>query len=144
MNIGNQIRRLRKQKGITQKDLADSIGVTQPYLSQIESGKGTTTETMQKICKRIGAEIRLEIPQAEHIEILKQLGYQVVDELIAKIEKGHAISEQFEGVLFPSHDHSVCLCWPQSAQISFVKPHWHMLIPPPRQSAPQPCRCRCF
>ena len=99
MNIGNQIRRLRKQKGITQKDLADSIGVTQPYLSQIESGKGTTTETMQKICKRIGAEIRLEIPQAEHIEILKQLGYQVVDELIAKIEKGHAISEQFEGVL---------------------------------------------
>jgi transcriptional regulator with XRE-family HTH domain len=39
MNLGNTITRLRKEKKITQKYLADRCNVTQAYLSQIENNK---------------------------------------------------------------------------------------------------------
>lgn len=37
MDLGNQIKNIRKQKGLTQAEFALSIGITQTYLSQIES-----------------------------------------------------------------------------------------------------------
>ena len=38
MHIGNTIRRLRKQRGITQEQLAESIGVTFQAVSKWENG----------------------------------------------------------------------------------------------------------
>lgn len=38
MNIGENIKRLRIEKGITQAELAANIGVTQSMLCQIERG----------------------------------------------------------------------------------------------------------
>ncbi|HLP39010.1 helix-turn-helix transcriptional regulator [Lacibacter sp.] len=37
MDLGNVIKNIRKQKGLTQKEFASSCGITQTYLSQIES-----------------------------------------------------------------------------------------------------------
>lgn len=37
---GPELKRLRTNAGISQKTLADILGVTQPYISQIERGKG--------------------------------------------------------------------------------------------------------
>lgn len=37
MDLGNSIRKIRKQKGQTQSEFALSCGITQTYLSQIES-----------------------------------------------------------------------------------------------------------
>ena len=40
MDVGSAIRRLRKsQKDLNQSEFAKEIGITQTYLSQIESGK---------------------------------------------------------------------------------------------------------
>lgn len=36
MDLGNQIKNIRKQKGLTQAEFALSVGITQTYLSQIE------------------------------------------------------------------------------------------------------------
>ena len=38
-NIGNNIRRVRKEHGISQKELADKIGVSQSAVNQWEVGK---------------------------------------------------------------------------------------------------------
>ena len=38
MNIGKTIKALRKERGIRQIEMCKSLGVTQPYLSQIETG----------------------------------------------------------------------------------------------------------
>lgn len=41
MKFGNTIKQLRKRKGINQQVLADRLGVTQTYLSLIESNQKT-------------------------------------------------------------------------------------------------------
>jgi len=38
-NIGNNIRKIRKQKQLTQIDLAVMIGIDRAYLSEIENGR---------------------------------------------------------------------------------------------------------
>jgi transcriptional regulator with XRE-family HTH domain len=43
MNIGISIRKIRKEKELTQKEFAKIIGITQTYLSQIETGDKTPT-----------------------------------------------------------------------------------------------------
>ena len=58
MKIGVAIKRLRRsQKGLNQSQFAKGIGITQTYLSQIESGKKTPSIS---ILQAIG--IHLEIP----------------------------------------------------------------------------------
>lgn len=44
-SIGNQIRTIRIEKGMTQQALADSVGITQNGLSLIEDGLATPIHT---------------------------------------------------------------------------------------------------
>lgn len=37
-SIGQRLARLRKERGVTQKDLAAKLGLTQPFISQYERG----------------------------------------------------------------------------------------------------------
>lgn len=39
MQIGNQLKQLRKQMGLSQQELAKMLGISQSYLSGIEQGK---------------------------------------------------------------------------------------------------------
>ena len=39
VKFGDRVRRLRKEKGITQLELAELLGVGRSYLSQVERGK---------------------------------------------------------------------------------------------------------
>ncbi|MFX3625825.1 MAG: helix-turn-helix domain-containing protein [bacterium] len=39
MDLGNTIKKIRKQKGLTQLEFASSSGITQTYLSQIENNQ---------------------------------------------------------------------------------------------------------
>ena len=45
MNIGENVKRIRTEKEMSQLDLADAIGVTQPMISMIE--RGTKAPSMQ-------------------------------------------------------------------------------------------------
>ena len=38
-NVGNVVRALRELRGLTQKELASSIGMTQGFVSYLEAGK---------------------------------------------------------------------------------------------------------
>jgi XRE family transcriptional regulator, regulator of sulfur utilization len=54
MNIGQSIKKLRKERlpHLTQGEYASTIGITQTYLSQIESGKKKpSTDLLEKIAK---------------------------------------------------------------------------------------------
>jgi len=43
VNIGKNIKRLRKEKNITQKQLAEKLNVTHFWVCKLESGKKNTT-----------------------------------------------------------------------------------------------------
>ena len=47
------IKKLRKQKGWSQKDLAEKIGMTRENLNRIETGKGKLTKTVRLAIERV-------------------------------------------------------------------------------------------
>lgn len=47
--IGKNLRKFRKAKGLTQKDLAEAVGVTANYISKIENGN--TLFSINLLCK---------------------------------------------------------------------------------------------
>lgn len=50
----NPIKVWREYRGLTQQQLADTVGISKPYLSQIETGKRTgTTEILSAIAKAL-------------------------------------------------------------------------------------------
>lgn len=58
MNIGFAIREIRKDKKITQEDLALNSGISRQYIYFVESGKCSPTIFMlQRIAKELGVTV---------------------------------------------------------------------------------------
>lgn len=55
IQIGRRIKEARKHKGYTQEELAEEIGVSVQYTSDLERGRvGTSIYTLVKICQALG------------------------------------------------------------------------------------------
>ncbi|MCX6328144.1 MAG: helix-turn-helix transcriptional regulator, partial [Bacteroidia bacterium] len=60
MDIGPTILRLRKEKGIKQKDLARGAGISATYLSQIEKGlRVPRLDILEKISNEINVPLSI-------------------------------------------------------------------------------------
>lgn len=60
LRIGQRIADLRKQKDMTQQDLADITGNQRNHISRIESGKYSVGfDTLQTIAEALDADIRI-------------------------------------------------------------------------------------
>ena len=58
MNLGNQLRRHRKEQGLTLKSVAEKTGVSEGFLSQVENNvKSPSVETLVNICAALGANV---------------------------------------------------------------------------------------
>lgn len=59
-SIIDQLRALRKQRGMTQRELAEKIGQTQQRVAEIESGEfSPSLDTLKPILKALNAELLL-------------------------------------------------------------------------------------
>ena len=68
MNIGENIKNARKSAGVSQKELAEHLGVYQKDVSRWENGERTPSlEVFARICKtlNVSADELLEIKQIE-------------------------------------------------------------------------------
>ncbi|MBU5432629.1 helix-turn-helix domain-containing protein [Intestinimonas sp. MSJ-38] len=54
MSVGDNIRRIRKEKGLTQAALANALNVSQQMIGQFENGKNPKLETIEKIATALG------------------------------------------------------------------------------------------
>ena len=55
------IKKKRKEKGLTQTDLAEALGIKRQYISAIEQGKRVPTiKTLVRICEALELEIKVE------------------------------------------------------------------------------------
>lgn len=55
MSFGEEVKRLRIERGLTQKQLGDAIGVKQPVVAQIEAGGMVgLVGTYMKLCDALG------------------------------------------------------------------------------------------
>jgi transcriptional regulator with XRE-family HTH domain len=57
--IGTVIRKLREQRQVSQRDLAEKVGVTQAYVAQLESGrkKNPSLEVLNRLAKALGVPV---------------------------------------------------------------------------------------
>ncbi|MFH5835907.1 helix-turn-helix domain-containing protein [Proteiniclasticum sp. C24MP] len=63
VSIGDNIRKYRKSGHLTQKDLGEAIGISNTYLSDIETGRtNPSIKTLKKIAKAL---------DISYIELLK-------------------------------------------------------------------------
>ena len=63
LDLGQEIRRLREARGITLRELARSVGLSAPFMSDLEHGRRTTTH-LPAIAKALGVPF-------EHLEPLQ-------------------------------------------------------------------------
>lgn len=69
MQIAATVRRLRRAKGLSQKDLADLIGVSFTRISDLERGKGNPTlATLVALAEALGTSPRdlFDVSQKAH------------------------------------------------------------------------------
>ena len=57
--VSGRIREARKDKGLTQKEVGERMGVSESTVNQYESGKqNLTIETLQKLADAVGVNIK--------------------------------------------------------------------------------------
>ncbi len=59
-SLGRRIKQRRLEKGMTQRELADAVGITVPYMSKIEADRETPTD--EKI-QRIAIQLDLNVDE---------------------------------------------------------------------------------
>ena len=80
MTVGENIKRLRKERGLTQKKLGELCGIAEPNIRKYENGKqNPKLETVESIAKAL------------NVSVLSLLGFSLADiptkELLAEIER---------------------------------------------------------
>ncbi|MFV0432983.1 MAG: helix-turn-helix domain-containing protein [Leucobacter sp.] len=62
-DLGNLIRYVRKRHGLTQRELAERLGVTHRWLSELESGKGKQANNRYfEVLRLLGIELTASVP----------------------------------------------------------------------------------
>lgn len=55
INVGSRIRKIRKNRGISAKEIAISLGVSSSFISGIEKGTNKCSlENLERICETLG------------------------------------------------------------------------------------------
>jgi transcriptional regulator with XRE-family HTH domain len=95
MNVGKTIKELRKQKSLSQEELAKLANITQAALSQIENGKRPGIETLKQISQGLQVPESLIYAQSierEDVPESKQALYDqlfpVIQQMVVQIAKG--------------------------------------------------------
>lgn len=76
MNIGERIKYIRKASGLTQKQLAEKLGMTQAAIVQFESEKSNPKiDTLQKIADALNVSVADFLDDGESITEIGENGY---------------------------------------------------------------------
>ena len=70
MTLGDNIRRLRKTKGWSQRELADQVSSTSSYINRVETGKvNPSIGVLERIAKALGCSLDQMVKAEEPAEI---------------------------------------------------------------------------
>ncbi len=93
-DLPKKISQRRKLQGFTQTQLAQSVGITQAFLAEIEKGrKRPSLEVLEKLCDALGcsADYLLGIPKSRHHKMLQEnppshISPVITEEMLKEIE----------------------------------------------------------
>lgn len=79
MTLGERVKAIRKEKGLTQQEFGDLIGIKRNSVALIEGGRATSDQTVNSICRvfnvreewlRDGVGSMFEAPEPEPLDVL--------------------------------------------------------------------------
>ena len=74
--VGDEIRRARSERGLTQKALAERMSVSAPFIAQLESGRANpTVGQLGEIARALGAGMELHLvnlPEWQPVEAARR------------------------------------------------------------------------
>lgn len=85
MNIGKKIVSIRKEKGLTQKELANKMGVSQQMINQYEKSDNLNLNTIRKIAQALDIDY-LELLEKKLKKQIKNICFEKGD-LVVNIKK---------------------------------------------------------
>ncbi len=104
-DLPKKISQRRKLQGFTQTQLAQSVGITQAFLAEIEKGrKRPSIEVLEKLCDALGcsADYLLGIPPSRHHKRLQEsaipssfLCRGITDDMLKEIEDRNITPDEF-------------------------------------------------
>lgn len=66
MDISEALFRVRERKGWTQAEVAEKMGCTRAYISQLETGKREAgLRTLRKLSRVLGLELHIELKEED-------------------------------------------------------------------------------
>lgn len=61
LNFSEMVEIIRKRKGLTQKQFAENIGISQSTYSDIINRNSMTVQTMQKMAAALNCDLKIEL-----------------------------------------------------------------------------------
>jgi transcriptional regulator with XRE-family HTH domain len=87
-SIGERIKELRVQRGLTQKDLAEECDLKQPYVFELERGAANLTmKTLLRVSNAFGVTPRDLLPTASPLEGEHRLLLDTVTRVLGSLQK---------------------------------------------------------
>lgn len=99
MSIGKNIKKRRNEIGLTQKQLAKMLGVSEPMISQYEKKETLKLDTVKKIAKALNVQY-IDLLDDFPIEEIEQSFLSYADE-IAKKRKIYDIDHRLQKIGYP-------------------------------------------
>lgn len=124
--IGNTIRELRKELGLSLKELAEKIGATSSFVSQVENDKAMPSlPVLKKIADALGTKISVMLGEEE--EKQQELNYLVIKKDERKTLKnfGEGLQLQFLSTLAPDNMLEPTIHVLEPKMISGTPPYHH-------------------
>ena len=87
--IGNHVKALRLEAGLTQEQLGDRVGVTKSQIAAIESGRGASVEVVERLADEFNSSIDFIVTGREFDDDRSRSYKRVVlDRLLDKLDDG--------------------------------------------------------
>lgn len=102
MNFGESIKKIRKEKGLTQKQLGEKLGISQAAIGQFESNSANPKiETMQKIADALNVSLNDLVPISYEREMQEAYELSTTDYGLIEAMANHPIfSDKVREMIF--------------------------------------------
>ena len=68
---GEFLKQLRKEKGFTQEQLANALGISHATLSTLENGGSVSTKTLERVWQFLGLRLVL-VPKTAQVSVIEE------------------------------------------------------------------------
>lgn len=88
MSLGDNIKRIRKERNMTQETLANELGISRSYLGDLENNRrNPSSTTLEKLSKKLGVSIQFLLTGFDIEDVADSINLDIEKEALEKLQK---------------------------------------------------------